>query len=409
MQAAMGVWSQLVVVFIATTKAAVVHPTVDHKASAGDHAVKSHGISALQRANSKTPAYLEHDLQHPEDTAKTRYFLPSEVLKPIHSIRCLEEKQRFPDRPCEDQSLKFNGPINLGHFPHWQDVACNSDNEFFCDPGKLLAAHELDMVHQRLQFFRERTQVSCGAFDANDDQHHQHWLNGKDIYTGRAGLQDFRPFNLAIVIGDEWPSNEMDAKSMDYFGRQVMTEWGLMRSWNGVSYGDGVNEAYAQGEQDRTCSNAAVLFVLPRYHQAFFTGPSCELLCASRGGPEIVAVTLAGLDRAGTAYGILSAIDEVSKALNVTTALSRQRFDIQTRWRGNNHGDMLKTEAGWVWFIRLAYVLVLAAAVFFVWAFVYFVMLPKKTSPTRRSFADMNSMNARRDMQAFLQDPPRSV
>merc|ERR1719502_2316696 len=107
--------------------------------------IKPHKVAVLQRQ--PVPAKASQD---------DRRFLNKHELKPIDSVRCLQEKQKHPNRPCTEPTKKdqrFEGPINMGHFPNYKDDVCESQGEFFCDPDSLMSHDEQVAAARRLQLF----------------------------------------------------------------------------------------------------------------------------------------------------------------------------------------------------------------------------------------------------------------
>merc|ERR1719486_1262548 len=111
---------------------------------------------------------------------------------------------------------------------------------------------------------------------------------------------------------------------MQYFGRVVMSEWGLSPIYNGVDAENAVDqsEMYSWDDYQANCPTTAMLIILPDHHEAFLSAPSCEFICQSRGGPEVVAETLAALDKGGVAAAINAGIAEVDRVLSQTLPLS---------------------------------------------------------------------------------------
>jgi len=368
-------------------------PVQDHSTVAGQQ-VKLHKIVALQQ----TGGAITKGRQPKDEGHK---FLNKEELKPITSIHCLQEKQRHPNVHCVDKEVTFEGAIDMGNFPNWQQPVCHANGEFMCDPANLLKPKEQTATQVRLQGFKERNMINCGEFSAKQDSHSADWFQ-KDMphHGGRLGLEDHRPFNLAVVVADQWPSNEMDPKSIEYFGNVIMSQWGLMPIYNGVDTGNRVNQVYSDTIAKDNCPNTAVLFILPKYHEAFISSPSCEFLCASKGGPEVIAATLAGLDRGGLQEAVLSGIDQIEKVLEVTKPLSmekpwaRQAVGSQTK-------ELMKADATWVWIIRLGYIFTIGFAVMCIVAFVYFVLLPQGPQ-NFRSVSSMSGVNARKAIQGHM-------
>lgn len=350
-------------------------------ANATSRATKVHKIAALQRSSLQEPRNKGH-------------FLHKHELQPIISIGCLQEKQRNPGRPCsEEQEPGFSGRIDMGHFPNFKDGICNSNMEYFCDPANLFGNKERQAAQEHLQAFNEQMQVKCDT--AQTDSHPDEWYKKADMvqYGRAAGLEGFSRFNLAVVVADEWPSTEMDAKSMEYFGNVIMAQWGLVSNYNGVDHQINVNENH---KYNSNCPNAAMLVILPRYHEAFLISPSCKFICQSRGGPEVVAATLVGLDRGGLQEAVKMGIDQIQKILQVTG-------EGKASVTGSRTSVFMDDEKAYAWTIRVLYALVILAAVFFTTAFVYYVLLDKARL-TRTSHGVMNDTHSRHTLQrAFMQ------
>jgi len=374
--------------------------------NATSRATKPHKITALQRSTIATQVNIvaqKGTLNKPR--GEGRHFLHKDELQPIVSVHCLQEKQLHPDRPCSEleDEKSFSGPINMGHFPNWQDGVCNSNFEYFCDPANLFKDQERQMALQRLQVFNERMMVNCGEFSPEQDPHSSSWYDANNpVHYGRLGLEGHRPFNLAIVVADEWPSTERDPKSLEYFGNVIMAQWGLMPKYNGVDHNNNVNknpnsanQVYSFNDANRNCPNTAVLFILPRYREAFLSSPSCKFICESRGGPEVVAATLAGLDRGGLQEAVTMGIDEVEKILQVT---GEHKASDQNPFTGLNTRNLMENDTAWIWTLRMLYVLVIGIALLFIVAFVYYVLLDKARH-SRTSYSAMTDANGRRTLQ----------
>jgi hypothetical protein len=329
-------------------------------------------------------------------------FLTKQELASISTVRCLHDKQRNPHGPCQPQEEEepfLEGTLGIGHYPHYRDRVCHSNQEFFCDPTKLMSAPEQMETSERLRLFKERTLVNCGQLESILDpavgsgQNDASWgrlgtLRGYEqnnvVRSGRLGMQDYREFNLAVVLADEWPSSIRDATSMKTFGWRVMSEWGLQPIYNGVDNGNPVNEYRNSWNGYRAnCPTTAVLIILPRYHDAFLTSPSCEFICETRGGPEVVAATLAGLDSGGLEKAILMGIEQVGKVLEATIPRSIQQDEENQPWKKyvNVHGHVesaAQSADGLIWTMRFLYAFVIFAFVFSIGAFCYFTFVPEE-------------------------------
>jgi len=395
MPATMGYPATFVHVFMTLALAEASVPS--RATNATVKATKPHKMAALQRSTLKKP------------TSEGRNFLHKTQLQPITSIHCLQEKQRNPNAPCQDLPEEaFAGPIDMGNFPSWQDGICNSNYNYFCDSSNLFERQERQATLERLQLFNERMMVNCGEFSPDDDPHSNHWYDKQNpVHYGRLGLQGFRPFNLAIVVADEWPSSERDAKSMEYFGRVIMAQWGMMPIYNGVDHHNSVNknhknanQLYKFSEYNKNCPNAAVLFIIPKSRQVYLSSPSCKFICESRGGPEVVAATLAGLDRGGLEEAVLMGMNQVEKILQVTGERSPSA---QTPFTGSKNGSFMDSDASWVLMLRLLCVLLIGLALIFAGAFVYYVMFDKARI-TRTTYSALTDAHGRHTLEeAFMQ------
>lgn len=258
--------------------------------------------------------------RHEEKLAAARLKAPlsKSQLRDIYSIRCLQEKQKDPRYHCvspeELQAWHSNwvNEINIGTYPKsYTDPQCNSHGEFLCDPNWLLEEKDAKEIAMRLQNFKMDTAVTC----ANND-------DSTDPFVSDHSR---RNFNLAVVIADEWPSEEADAGSLQKFGLVVMNQWGLMSMYNGVDTESSVDNHFTWNEYYKNCPNSAVLIVLPRYNEVFLSSPSCEFICATRGGPEVKYLAELALQRDGLSAAIKVAIEKVGQALAATTPLSLQK------------------------------------------------------------------------------------
>jgi len=222
------------------------------------------------------------------------HFLTNSELTPITSVSCLKAKQANPAVICENSTVIIPGggyqglikDINAGNYPYYQDKVCRSNGEYFCDPnGALTSEQALDLGVQ-LQNLRQSNVVNCGYLvkDPVDPIHYQ-------------------PFYLGVVIAEKWPTAQSDPESLQQFGQIVAAQWHLDHLY------EGANPPYAR------CPNTAVLVVLPDKNEAFLSSSSCEFICASRGGPEIVTATLVGLSRGGTAEAVREGVETAYKAI----------------------------------------------------------------------------------------------
>jgi len=312
--------------------------------------------------------------------APKQNFLTDKELSSINSIDCLQQKKRNPNHPCQkakvEGSVEDSGSLSISNYPHWQSSTCHSNQELFCDPTEMLSYKQEVTASEHLRLFKERTLVNCGQLESimDPDEERRGYEKKNPIFSGRLGLEDYREFNLAVVLADEWPKSEMDPTSVKYFGQKLMTDWGMMPFYNGVDQGNPLNQIHQSYSAYRGfCPHSAVLFILPRFHEAYLYAPSCEYLCAARGGPEVVAATLAGLDRGGVETAILAGIDEAERVLRATIPLSILKPTIPKRWQSKNL-DLVRSDAATTWTLRILFASVILLFVGVIASCLYFTV-----------------------------------
>jgi hypothetical protein len=221
------------------------------------------------------------------------HFLTNTELTNITAINCLQARQQDPSVVCEGPSeLLLSSTLeelNAGSFPRYNDSICNSGGAFFCDPQGTLSSEEQAQVAGNLTRLRESVGVTCGRLQ-NDPVDRRH----------------LQPFYLGVVIlPSTWLSSESGPEALQTFGQIVAADWNMDSMWVGTP------QPYLR------CPTSAVLLVLPSARQAYLSSASCEFICSSRGGPEVVTATLVGLDHGGAARGVLAGIQAAYHALSI--------------------------------------------------------------------------------------------
>jgi len=315
--------------------------------------------------------------------------LPDAELDHIFSVSCLKAKQLDPSYPCRgfeevsEEDLMSIGkapvkyPLDLGNFPNWQESRCNSDGAFLCDPDSVLRPSERSMVARALGEFRDQTLVTCGRLEES--------LVHSDTVLSK------RHFNLAVVVLGTWPVAESDPASLQKLGQLVSTRWGLMPIYNGVDASNPTDEFLSRREYTANCPNAAVLIVMPELGAATFSTPSCEFICAERGGREVTAAVEFALKRgAPLGEAIITGIQQVAAVLRVGLAspatmaeagLTRERrFERELR---ESHERFLHSDAYIVGVQRALFAVILASIAFALGAFLYHNCSPRQPSLTK--------------------------
>jgi hypothetical protein len=225
------------------------------------------------------------------------HMLTPTELGNITSIDCLQAKQSNPAIECKEDGNHFLGGVvhatenlNAGNFPKYNDAVCNSGGEFFCDPEGRLTSQERAQIAGNLTTLRQSVGVTCGRLQGDPvDPHHL-----QTFYLG------------VVILPSNWPSSESGPEALQTFGQIVAADWNMDNKWVGTP------QPYLR------CPTSAVLVVQPTKRQAFLSSASCEFICSSRGGPEVVTATLVNLDKKGTAAGLLAGIQEVYNVLGAS-------------------------------------------------------------------------------------------
>lgn len=225
------------------------------------------------------------------------HFLTSSELENVSSIPCLKTKQRDPSYDCKTGSLVVHAGefqyLSMGSYPHYEESICNSHGDFFCDPTAALTAAEGKDVVKELAFLRKTNLVTCGHLqnDTVDPRHLQ-------------------PFYLGVALATGFPMESSDQDSLEQFGRFVEAHWNMDKKFVGSPI------PYLH------CPNTAMLIILPDRNQAFLSTSSCEFICRTRGGPEVITATRLALSNEGTYAAVMSGIREVYHILQRTPSVN---------------------------------------------------------------------------------------
>jgi len=223
-----------------------------------------------------------------------QHFLTNTELTNITTVACLKARQRNPAVRCFNETLvkrplgsSFAGQPNAGNYPYYNDPQCNSNGEFFCDPSGLLTSEERRKLTDELGRLRNFNPVVCGRLldDSVDPRH-------------------FQPFYLGVALAARWPISESDPDSLQHFGQIVAGHWNMDSLFTGSP------QPYLR------CPNSAVLVVLPDLRRVFLSSASCEFVCGSKGGPEVVQAATAALSSGGLADAVHAAIVQVYSAVS---------------------------------------------------------------------------------------------
>jgi len=232
-------------------------------------------------------------------------------LSPIYSVECLKAKQRNPSTVCVNQGGAPTIPedvpdLSITTYPDWKEPRCRSHGEYLCDPEGLLKDGQVVALAAVLQEIRELSPVPCLFHGGSEGI----GVSSGSFGDGDSG-RDHRSFNLGVAFANKWPATENDPSSLQQFGMVTMANWEMQELYNGIQ----VNYA--------SCPTSALLIILPDIRQAFLASPSCEFICKDRGGPEVVAATLAALDSGGPFAAAAAGAREVERVLKKTLSMSR--------------------------------------------------------------------------------------
>jgi hypothetical protein len=255
--------------------------------------------------------------------------LTKKEINPVSSIACLKAKQQDPAVNCSDGMAytlssgfsSWSGELNAGHFPSYKDAACNSDGAFLCDPELVLNDTERAVVAAQLAELREEKPVTCG-----------HLLGGVRNHEdphgpGKSAQLHVQPFYLGVVIVSNWPVSQSHPEYLQQLGQTLSAEWGMNELYVGSS------NPYAR------CPSTGMLIILPQIHEAYLSTPSCEFICPSRGGEDVVSATIASLRAEGTAAAAATGIREVYKFLGAVPEASAQSANVAQKNEDNANAE----------------------------------------------------------------------
>jgi len=267
-------------------------------------------------------AVLAAGLQPPK--LEGHFLTPSE-LKGITSVACLEAKQKDPAVKCvnttedgrhSEMVSAFGGEIEAANYPRYTNAMCHSHGEFICDPVNSATLREegRGKLANEMKRLRDRIGVVCGRLldDPVDPRHVQ-------------------PFYLGVAFVPEWPINDVNPESLQEIGQLIDADWNMDKAFVG------------QPQPFLRCPNTAVLLILPESKQVFLSSASCEFICASHGGPQVVAKAVAAMRAGGDLEGALEGVREVYSFL----ADQRKRPEVppeagKTRWEKIELTNMLQ-------------------------------------------------------------------
>mmetsp|Transcript_132999 Transcript_132999/g.384649 ORF Transcript_132999/g.384649 Transcript_132999/m.384649 type:complete len:315 (-) Transcript_132999:74-1018(-) len=164
------------------------------------------------------------------------------------------------------------GVVSMMNYPSWRSPECHGEGGFICDPGATpyMNSSERVSLMRSVWTLRENNLVQCGRL-LDDRVDHRH----------------LQPFYLGIAVLPEWPASASGPDSLEHYGQMVSADWNM-------------NQRYVGTPVPRlTCPTSAMLFLMPETGQAYLSSDSCEFICASRGGEEVVRQARAALRNGG--------------------------------------------------------------------------------------------------------------
>lgn len=227
------------------------------------------------------------------------HFLTNSELGEVDSVACLEAKQKTPGIDCKTLEVReanrtqnhFSGQLSAGNYPNYEEPACNSNGEYFCDPSGVFSTEERLQITTELQRARRKNPVTCTSIqpDPVDSTHLQ-------------------PFYLGIVVAKDWPVTESDPESLQQLGQIIESQWNMDQLYVGNPI------------PSHKCGNTAMLIVMPDKSLAYLSSSSCQFICQAQGGGKVVARTLKSLDSSGATAAVLSGIEEVYRIVSSSKA-----------------------------------------------------------------------------------------
>jgi len=252
-----------------------------------DSAARPGGVDLPPRSETSM-GYISDKKKDRARLSPTAQLLTHGDLKDIYSIDCLQKRQRgLTDEPCGNKAQTPNDHAwYVGYYPKYDTPTCNSDGEEkYCDADAALNATERHIVLASLNAFRKNHLVKC--------------------QTPGTGNEEYFPFGLGVALLRTLPSTELDQESLEKFGQSVLAEWGLLEG---------------------SCANSAVLVIATAFEQATFSAPSCEFVCASRGGESIIIRMKAQLEmqQPGSVFkAVMDGIEEFRQVIMNTPRLAQ--------------------------------------------------------------------------------------
>jgi len=237
------------------------------------------------------------------------HFLTPTELEGITSVACLEAKQKDPAVQCANATEEgrhsemisaFGGEVTAANYPQHTNPMCNSHGEFMCDPVNRHTTERQEgreKLAQEMSRLRARTGVVCGRL-LNDPVDQRH----------------IQPFYLGVAFIPEWPVSDVHPESLQDVGQLIAADWNMDAPFVGNQ------QPYVR------CPNTAVLLIMPEANQVFLSSSSCEFICATRGGPEVVAKAIEAMRSGGDLEAALVGVREVYSFL----AAERENHEVPT-------------------------------------------------------------------------------
>lgn len=315
--------------------------------------------------------------------------LNASQLSEILTVSCLKARQLDPNYPCKgseeitDEMLEAlgktnwtNAPLSLGNYPSWRDRECHSGGHLLCDPAETLKDEAWVTVTDAMtKFEKVGTSVTCGSFETK-------------MHAARP--TEPRPFHLGVAIasGNGFRREDTDAATLQKFGLYVLANWELLAAYNGIKVRTEVKAIYQQFLPVENCPDSAVLIVLPEHGKAFLSSPSCEFICAERGGPQVVAaVEDALLQGKPLQQAVVAGVQAVSDVLDRTGSMPlsmtepEMTMNRRTSLENRKWWEHLKrTDVFWIWSQRVLFLVLMVFTIFVLASFAYFNCLPQTPS-----------------------------
>lgn len=234
-------------------------------------------------------------------------FLTNEELAQIRSIDTLQAQMALRSRHAAHSSNSTNSTNATGTnassavssgakksysavtFPNYQDSACNSNGEFFCDPTNYFSAADRANMTTALMSLRGTNPVMCGR-----------------LMHDKIDLLHLEPFFLGVAVVTDWPAVESDSTSLEHFGQVVEANWNMDQSFVGYPI------PYAK------CPNTGVLIFAPDTGMVYLSTGSCEFICEAASNVSSVVRTVHREE--GPAQAVLAGMQSLYYFLGNRTA-----------------------------------------------------------------------------------------